>query len=758
MRTKEMKDAVAFVATYPPSLCGIAAFTSDLVASCRVEMEERLRPVVVAIAPDREPLLYPPVVKFRVHKHSRQDYVKAAEFLNFNNVRVLSLQHEFGIFGGADGTYVLDMLRELRCPIVTTLHTVLKNPTDGQRAVMEELITLSNQIVVMSKRAIDFLCEVYDAPPEKVRFVYHGAPILPFVEPDKYKAQFGLEGRRVILTFGLLNPGKGIEYMLDALPPLVKQFPNICYVVLGATHPQVAKEHGESYRISLQRKARELGLQKNVLFISRFVEQKELCEFLKACDVYVTPYLNREQITSGTLVYAMAAGKPIVSTPYWHAEELLADGRGRLVEFRNSAALSEALLELLGDHQAVRDLRRKVYEFARQMFWPQVAKDYVNIFRRAIRTTRVRTSVPDESMRHILPITGLPKARLDHLIRLTDDTGLLQHARYSIPDRTHGYCTDDNARGLVVATKYYRLFKDEEAERLLSIYLSFVQHAQRDDGLFHNFMSYSRQFLDAVGSDDCFGRALWGLGYVVRYGEEPLSRLAKEIFEKALKNLGMLNLRGRAYSTLGLFYYLNKYPEATDIMEKIDALASELTKCFEAESSAHKGWNWFEPVITYESTVMPQSLFLAYQATGNEDYLNVARTSLDFILEKCDRTTHLSLVGNKGWHKRGQEPADYDQQPIDACGYVEACKAAFQVTGIRKYLHYMRMAFDWFLGVNDRAMVLYDFKTGACCDGLTPNGVNENKGAESTLCCLLALLTLTELFSEQDRRAKAGTG
>ena len=748
--------SIAFVATYPPALCGIGTFTSDLVDACRGQMDERLNPLVVAINDRKKGYDYPPEVEFDLDKHTRPDYVRAAEFLNYHGVRAVSLQHEFGIFGGPDGSYVLDMVRELRCPLVTHFHTVLKNPSEGQRAVMKELIVLSNQVVVMSELAVEFLQEVYDAPPEKIQFVHHGVPSIPLVEPDNYKSQFDLEGRRVILTFGLLSPGKGIEYMLDALPQVVERYPNVTYVVLGATHPGVLKDQGESYRISLQRKARNLGLQKNVLFQDRFVSLDELCEFLKAADLYVTPYLNREQITSGTLAYALSAGKPIISTRYWYAEELLAHGRGKLVDCKDSAQIRDALLELLGSPHKVREIRSKAYEFARQMTWSRVGDEYLDVCRSAIHTARVRTSVPDASMRHIVPMTSLPEPRLEHLLRLTDDTGILQHARFSVPNRHFGYCTDDNARGLVVAAKHYRLFRDERAEDLLSNYLSFVQFAQREDGLFHNFMNYSRQFLDEVGSDDCFGRALWGLGYVTHHAPSPYDRLAKAVFEKGLKNLSTMNLRGRSYSMVGLYHYLQRYAEATDIIDKIDRLAEVNAAQYKSVAERDSGWCWFEPAITYDSAVIPQCLFLAYEATGKEDYLEIARESLDFLIGKCRRNNHFSFVGNEGWHQKGEEPALYDQQPIDAAGYVEACKAAFRHTGDRQYLRHMRMAFDWFLGANDQSQVLFDFKTGGCADGLTAHGANENQGAESTLCCMLALLTLTELYSEQERIVTVG--
>jgi len=748
----DLKDAIAFISTYPPRRCGIATFTADLVAAVKKWTQGRLRTVVIAIDEPNEQLNYSEEVHYTLDQHDAVEYVRAAEFLNYSNVRAVSLQHEFGIFGGRDGAYVLDLLRELRCPIITTLHTVLEQPTDTQRAIFEELIVLSSLLVVMSNKAAEFLTEVYDAPEQKIRLIHHGVPEIPLVEPHLYKEQFEMSGRELVLTFGLLSPGKGIEYALQALPKVVRHYPDLCYVVLGATHPNIVREQGESYRLSLQRLARRLGLQRNVLFTDRFVELAELCEFLKATDFYVTPYLNREQITSGTLAYALGAGKPIISTPYWYAEELLADGRGVMVGFRDSDAIADALLSLLDNPAKVREMRANAYEFSRRMTWTEVGRHYLEVLREAISITRVRASMPDVSMRHVLPITGLPRPRLDHLVRLTDETGLLQHARYSVPDRSHGYCTDDNARALVVTSKYYDLLRSAEAEKLLAIYLAFVAYAQRADGLFHNFVSYDRQFLDEVGSDDCHGRALWGLGYTAYRAPLPYSNLAQELFEKALGQLPALNLRGRSYAILGLYYYLQRFPESEDIAVKIDRLAAAHIAQF--DSARKEDWPWFEDVITYDNAVIPQSLFLAFEVVGNERYRAVARESLDFILAMCDRGDHLSLVGNAGWHVRGQKPAEFDQQPIDAAGLVEACKVAFRLTGQRDYLRYMRMAFDWFLGVNDLGEPLYNFKTCGCGDGLAAHGVNQNQGAESALCFLLALLTLTEVFSEQDRVAR----
>jgi len=754
MQNGEIKDAIAFVSTFPPRRCGIATFTESLSGACAGHVGGQLRILVAALDRPREDYDYPEIVKHRIDQEARVAYVEAAEFLNFGNVRAVSLQHEFGIFGGPDGQYVLDLLRELRCPVVTTLHTVLDSPSPGQREVMDELIVLSQRLVVMSQRGARFLQDVYDAPEEKIRVIHHGVVQLPLVEPGDYKNQFDMAGRQVVLTFGLLSPGKGIEYMLQALPPVVEEYPNLCYIVVGATHPEIAAREGESYRLGLQRLARELGLQRNVLFIGRFVEQAELCEFLKAADIYVTPYLNREQITSGTLAYAVGAGKPVISTPYWHAEELLQEGRGVLVDFRSPEGFSRALLELLGDPRRLREMRASAYEFSRQMVWPEVGRRYVETFREVMSAVRIRAAMPDVTLRHMLPITGLPRPKLDHLLHITDDTGMFQHARFSVPHRAHGYTTDDNARALVVAAQHYHLFHDEAAERLLSVCLSFVHHAQREDGLFRNLMGYDRRFLDEVGSDDCFGRALWGLGYAIYRGPLAFRQLAKEIFDIAISRhnvLKVLSARGHADSILGLYYYLQRFPEAHDVEERIERLGDLCVALF--NHHAGPDWPWFERTITYDNAILSQCLFHAHEVTGNREFLDLAVRSLDFLIHKCTRGDHFSLVGNKGWQHQGDERAEFDQQPIDACGLAEACKVAFRVTGRRDYLAHLRKAFDWFLGVNDLGVPLYDFRTGACHDGLTPEGPNLNQGAESTLCCMLALLTLTEIYSEQDRMA-----
>ncbi len=746
MAGKIHSDTIAFISTFPPRKCGIATFTKSLLNACQSRIDRRLRLSVVAVDNPEQELDYPDSVIHTLDQRGRLGYLKCAEFLNYSDVRAVSLQHEFGIYGGPDGVYILDLLKELRCPVSTTLHTILDKPSEGQKEVMEGLIDLSHKLVVMSRKGMTFLEDIYNAPSSKLAFIPHGVDNLPLVEPDHYKKQFQLSGRKVLLTFGLLSAGKGIENMINALPPVVKKHPEICYVVLGATHPEIVKREGEKYRVELKRITRELEIEQNVLFIDRFVTQHELGEFLKAADIYVTPYINRAQITSGTLAYALGAGKPVVSTNYWYAEELLDEQRGILVDVDKPEGLTTAVLELLEEPERLREMRAKAYEYSRGMVWSQVGQRYVNAFRSAMSAGRRRDKLPAGAKRQALPITGIPRPKLTHLTRLTDDTGLYQHALHSLPDRSHGYTTDDNARALVVAAKFNHIFNDAESRRLMAIYLSFLKYAQREDGLFHNFMGFDRRFQDAVSSDDCFGRSMWALGYVMYRGPEEFQQFAAEAIEKAIHSQGRLsalNPRGRAHAVLGLYYYLKRFPEAHDMEEKINNLAMKNMSLLKDHCVG--GWEWFEPVLTYDNAILPHSMFLAYEVTGNKTYEDAGIKSLDFLMDVYEENNHFSFVGTEGWYPKGGSKARFDQQPLDACAFIQALDAAYDITNQKKYLNCIRSAFDWFLGVNDLEEPLYDFSTGGCADGLTCEGANRNQGAESAVCFLLSLLTLIEM-------------
>jgi glycosyltransferase involved in cell wall biosynthesis len=731
---------VCLIGTYPPRECGIGTFTRDLRnAICQVA--DDVQAFVIAMTNPPNNYKYPPEVVFEIRQNQLNDYRLAAEYINFSGADIVCVQHEFGIFGGPEGRYILELLKNLNKPVVTTLHTVLSEPLAGFRVSLIRVANASDRLVVLNSRAIPILKDVYGITEEKVSLIHHGVPDVPFVDPNYYKDKFGVEGRLVLLTFGLLSRNKGIEMMLDALPEIVSVHPEVVYIVLGATHPEVKRRDGEEYRLMLKRRVRELGLEDYVIFYDRYVDDDELREFLGACDIYITPYQSREQIVSGTLAYAVGMGKAVVSTPYLYAEELLANGRGKLVPFGDSKALARTINRLIENEAMRHQMRKRAYKFGRQMTWPEVGRAYVELFRQTVGEFQGRTSATLPLVRASLDV---PEIKLDHLVRLTDDTGLIQHATYGIPDRRFGYSTDDAGRALVVTLMHHRNFEDPTALRLATTYLSFLQLAQRPDGRFHNFMNYARQFTDEVGSEDTLGRALWGVGMAVALGPtEGMRALAREMFERSLSALDLVHARAISYAICGLHAFLQRYDGAALVRRKLDELANRLASLYEGARA--DDWRWFGEELTYANAKLPQAMLLAYQATGEERFLQIGLESLDFLLEQTYSGGQFDFIGNQGWYRRGGERATFGQQPIEAGYTAEACATAYEITEKSYYLEMARAAVEWLLGRNRLGVRLYDLVTGACSDGLDPQGASLNQGAESVICCLLGLLAAARL-------------
>ena len=734
---------IAFVGNYLPRQCGIATFTTDLCEAVAAAAPEATC-FAIPINDRPEGYAYPPRVWFEISEEDLTAYRRAAEFLNINDVDVVCLQHEYGIFGGPAGSHVLTLVRELRMPVVTTLHTILQEPGDEQRAVLEELAALSDRLVVMTQRGKEFLQTIYGVPESKIDVIPHGIPDVPFVDPNFYKDRFGVEGKTVLLTFGLLSRNKGIEYVIEALPAILERHPEVVYIVLGATHPHVRQREGESYRLFLQRRVRELGIEAHVIFHNRFVSLEELVEFIGATDIYLTPYLNREQITSGTLAYTVGCGKAVISTPYWHAEELLANGRGMLVPFRDAQAIAEAVNWLL-DHETERHaMRKRAYLYGRQMVWPEVARRYLESFARARArgTTRTRVAIPTLNQRP----GDLPVLKLDHLKRLTDDTGILQHATYTVPNYDEGYTTDDNARALIVAVLLEELGGKTatEAPELATRYLAFLWHAfNPETGRFRNFLDYNRNWLEAVGSEDSHARALWGLGYVVGRSRRPgLWKLASRLFEAALPAaLRFSNPRAWAFTILGIQEYLRRFYGDRTAQQARRKLGDRLFKHY--QKHRQDDWRWFEDRLTYANARLPQALLMAGKWVGRQQWVEAGLEALRWLVQvQLDEQGYFAPIGNDGFYTRGQRRPYFDQQPIEACATVSACLEAFRITNDSSWYREAQRAFDWFLGRNRLGLALYDPLTGGCCDGLQPNGVNENQGAESTLAFLMALLEM----------------
>lgn len=742
---------IVVVGNYPPRQCGIATFTADLVESISAELRDASCWAVV-INDALEGYQYPSKVCFEIAQKDLSDYRLAADFLNINQVDVVSVQHEFGIFGGQYGRHLLELMRNLRMPLVTTLHTVLAVPDQGQKATIQEIARLSDRVVVMSQRAVELLQEVYGVPASKIVMIHHGIPDVPFVDPNFYKDQFGLEGKQVILTFGLLSPGKGIEYMIDALPRIVAHHPEVIYVVLGATHPHIRRLEGESYRLSLHRRAREKGVENHLVFHNRFVSLQELCEFLGATDIYVTPYLNQEQIVSGTLAYALGCGKATISTPYWYAREMLSDGRGRLVAFQDPDALADQVLDLLQNEPERHAMRKKAYTFCRDMVWKEVARRYLEVFSEAREERQRYPRVVFHARTLESTPLELPEIKLDHLKLLTDDVGILQHAKYIVPDRFHGYCTDDNARALIAVVMAQNLMAESASLIPLACrYLGFLNYAFNEGkGRFRNFMAYDRRWLEEEGTEDSHARALWGLGMAVGLSPlENLTSMALHLLQKALPTVtGFTSPRAWAFALVGIHAYLIRFSGHTEVRRILALLAERLMDLY--RTNATPDWPWIEDVVTYANGKIPQALLMSGQWLQRGDMVEAGLRSLEWLLHiQTDPKGHFVPIGNRGWYSRGGPRARFDQQPIEAQNMIQACMEAYNVTGEERWVHEARKCFEWFLGRNDLSARLCDYRTGGCCDGLTADGANLNQGAESTLAWLLSLMSMHGLAGAQ---------
>jgi glycosyltransferase involved in cell wall biosynthesis len=734
---------VGLLGNHLPRQCGIATFTTDLGAAIAAQFPA-LGCFVVAMNDAVRRHAYPPMVHFEIEQDDVASYRRALDFLNVSGVDALSLQHEYGIFGGEAGSLVLALLGELRMPIVTTLHTILASPDPMQRRVMEEIVRLSERLVVMSERGAELLRRVHGVAAEKIDLIPHGIPEVMFRSGDKER--LGVQGKSVILTFGLLSPDKGIEYVVEALPAILEAYPDTLYIVLGATHPHVREQAGETYRLMLEARARRLGVDANVVFHDRFVSQDELGEFLTAADIYVTPYLNMEQSTSGTLVYALGAGRAIISTPYRHADELLADGRGILVRARDAGAIAREVIGLLADERRADEMRARAGDFGRGMAWGAVARRHVASLEHAASAHAERRRTVFRARTLAEGPMRLPELNLEHLRCLTDDTGLLQHAAYVVPRQSEGYCLDDNARALKFVVSLERSGGAERrAVRALAVrYLAFVSHAfDSASGRFRNFLTYGRTWGEARGSEDSHARALWALGTVVGRASDPGRKsLGGDLFHAALPALARFSSpRSWAYALLGIDEYLRAFGGDTAVHVVRAELVARLLELYERASS--KDWPWFEERVTYCNARLPQALVVSGAAMGRELAVTIGTRALDWLASlQQTREGYFAPIGSDGFYRKGGDAARFDQQPVEACGMVSACLDAHRVTGDVRWLARARCAFAWFLGQNHLHQSLYDPATGGCRDGLHAERMNENQGAESTLSFLQALVEM----------------
>jgi len=746
---------VAFIGNSLPRRCGIATFTTDLqhaVAASRADLET----VIVAMTDHGQAYDYPPSVGFQINDSRIEDYVRAAEFLNNGRCEVVCLQHEFGIFGGEAGEHLMELLSRLNMPIVTTLHTVLSEPTKAQRDVLARIVAASSKIVVMAEKGRELLRLLYQVPDEKIEVIPHGIPEFAFVEPADAKAKLGFSDKAVILTFGLLSPNKGIEVMIDAMPLILKSRPDAIYVVLGATHPNLLRDQGEVYRESLMARARELGVEKHVVFLDQFVDQKMLLDFISMSDVYVTPYLNEAQMTSGTLAYSFGLGKAVVSTPYWHARELLADGRGILVTFGDALAIGNEIAKLLTNDALRQAMRKRAYSSSRSMIWERTAERYMAVFESAERRHQLKTVARLDTSTLLRDSRAPPEMEIGHFLSMCDDTGLFQHAVHCVPDRSHGYCVDDNARALLLACALNNPGEQRLSEVLTTRFAAFIQHAWNPDTRrFRNFMGFNRCWLEDSGSEDSHGRTLWALG-VCALSDANLSRRtwAASLFAEAMPTAETFRSpRAWAFVLLGLDAYCAAVPDNSQAARLRLLLADRLISIFDVVES--KDWVWFEESLAYDNARLPQALIVTGIATKKAAYVETGVRSLRWLVtQQTTRAGQFRPVGTEGFGKPSRQLQVFDQQPLEAAATISACLAAWHADHQVEWKAEAARVFAWFLGSNDLSVSLIDLETGSCRDGLHPDRPNENRGGESVVSYLLGLSEIRQIARLSESRPR----
>lgn len=738
---------IAFIGNYLPRECGIATFTTDLSSALAAEYGPG-RLFAIPVNDPQSHYDYPDQVRLELEQEELASYERAADFLNFNGNDLVCLQHEYGIYGGNAGSHILTLLRKLKMPLVTTLHTVLREPDIYQREVLEEIAALSDRLVVMSELGAELLRDVYAVPGEKIDVISHGVPEMHFMDPNYFKDRFGTEGKSVLLTFGLLSPNKGIENVIRAMPAILARHPNVVYIVSGVTHPHIRRREGERYREGLIALAEELGVSSQLILNNRFVSAEELMEHVGAADIYITPYRHEAQVVSGTLAIALGAGKAIISTPYWHAKELLAEQRGVIVPFDDPGSIANAVIELLENDAERHAMRKRAYLYSRTTTWPKTAHAYMACFQRARfeRSLRPRPAQQDE----LTPRwpSELPEMNPAQLLNMTDETGMLQHAIFSVPNLREGYTTDDNARALIVsnALNEATLYGGGvNYAKLSNRYLAFLWLAFNSDiGRFRNFLGYDRRWLEDVGSEDSHGRALWALGKVLGHSQDAgLRGAAGRLFEAAMPAvLAFSSPRAWAFSILGMQAYLDWFPGDRAVQGARNTLANRLLNIY--EQSCSENWRWFEKSLSYSNARLSQALILAGSCNGNRKMCAAGIESLEWLVatQHHGDSEIFVPIGSNGFFTAGQPRARFDQQPIEACATVSACLEAYRLTHESRWLGEARCAFQWFLGKNDLQVPLYDPATGGSRDGLHPDRVNENQGAESTLSFLMALLEM----------------
>ncbi len=739
---------IAVIGNYLPRQCGIATFTTNLInAILESNTDSNTEVFVVAMENDIQQHEYPPIVKHTIRQHEHKDYSKAADFINQCKPDLCIVQHEFGIFGGESGLFLLDLLTQINAPIVTTLHTILQTPNYHEKHIIKKMAELSEKMVVMSNLAVEFLVKIYKVPKYRISLIQHGVPDFSLVKKSSINQKY--QGKKILSTFGFLGRSKGIETVINALPSIVKKHPNAVYVVYGKTHPNVIKHSGEEYRNYLKTLAENNKVANHLFFEDDFLDEEELKTVLSESDIYITPYLNEAQITSGTISYAVGAGACIVSTPFWHAKELLANGRGKTFDFGESEELANIVTNLLDNPEEIKAIKKNAFSYGKNMYWKKIGQLYNSTLNKVIKMNLIA-----RNKRKINNPATLPPFSLKHLRRLTDDFGILEHANYSVPDYKEGYCLDDNSRALLLVLSAYETGLDKEAITLVDTYLRYIKLMQKNDGYFHNDISYDKHFLDEVGSEDSFGRTIWAMGYLIRLApNDSHFQFAKDIFFKAFQHFDNIkSIRAIANITIGICHFLKRFPDNESVIHMMNTLTNKLIDEYKKESN--EDWDWFEPLLSYDNAIIPLALWHVYGFSRSLEVFNIATKTTAFLSQQTQRKGKISITGNT-WYYKGKSMPAVGQQPINAMAMVMMYKKAYTITKDQKYLDSMNLAFSWFLGNNDLFIPLFDEESKGCCDGLELKSVNRNQGAESTISYLLSYVTVWSTNPKNNAKVNA---
>ncbi len=728
---KSKFNNILHISTFPPRECGIATFTQDLTTAFNRKFNPIVKAQVCALNELPTSIYnYNGSVVNQMAATELENYVSLAKKINDSKaIKLVNVQHEFGLFGGKWGDYIIPFLQALEKPAVVTFHSVIPKAEEGLKRVVRKITAESKAIVVMNKISQKILAEEYNVPQYKIFYIPHGIPQVTYEQSKAYKKNLGLENKIIISTFGLINKNKGIEYAIRALPKVIKKFPNIVYLVIGETHPNVRKIDGEKYRNFLQKEVKKLELKDNVKFYNKYISLEEIIRFLKATDIYISTSIDRNQSVSGTLSYALGVGRPVVTTPTQYAKYVINNNNGVFVNFRNPSQVSKAIVKILSNEKDLKLMGAKAYKETRKMIWPNVAESYFKLYQKIIKIEEEKNK--------------LPEIKLDHVIRLTDNFGIIQHARYSNPEKRFGYSLDDAARVLIACAMHYKDNPSLELERLMQTYINFITFCQRKNGTFTNIVS-SKKEKDRTTEEDVQGRTLWSLGYITAqdYLPNKIKKKALECFKKALPLIENIKApRSIAFTINGLYFYLKGHP-SIKLERKMKNLANLLVELY--ENNASYNWYWFENSLTYSNSKLPEALFLAYDLLKNKKYLDIAQSSLEFLDSVTFGSDYYSPIGQKGWYVRHKERSYFDQQPEDTATMVQTKIAAYKITKNKKHLQDALKAFQWFLGKNHLGLMVYDEVTGGCHDGLGQYDLNLNEGAESTVCYLMARLSFED--------------